>query len=111
MGRWEDTQGSLAWRQSRNQTQPSVPESPCFPTTPHGAQQERQHPRPLGTQNKRGVLLSCPLRLQRSDRNLEDEIGRLSVLPQAVEPLFWLLLLLARPLASGVHPSFAIHFW
>lgn len=104
-------QGSPARRQSRNQTQQSVPESPCFPTTPHGAQQERQHPRPLGTQNKRGVLFSCLLRLQRSDRNLEDEISRLSVLPRAVESLFWLRLLLAGPLASGVHPSFAIHFW
>ncbi|KAI4577574.1 hypothetical protein MJT46_003409 [Ovis ammon polii x Ovis aries] len=46
----------------------------------------------------------------RSDRNLEDEISRLSVLPRAVESLFWLRLLLAGPLAPGVHPSFAIHF-
>ncbi|KAI4547433.1 hypothetical protein MG293_003988 [Ovis ammon polii] len=47
---------------------------------------------------------------QRSDRNLEDEISRLSVLPRAVESLFWLQLLLAGPLAPEVHPSFAIHF-
>ena len=105
-------QGSPAKRQSGNQTGAVWLRSPhAYPPHPTELNKDSSHDALSVKTRERACLLFCLLYTQCSNRNFKGEISRLWVLPQAVEPLFWLWLLLAWLLASEVHPSFAINFW